>query len=212
MTFENWLLFASIAFMATITPGPAILIVSTHSMTYGTKASIATMIGNVSGLFILSLFSVLGLSALILNSVALFYMIKIIGAGYLILLGIRLWRSGFGFDVVRLSKTENLPYGKRIVRLYLNGLLVALSNPKAIVFTMALFPQFVEPAGPIVPQFAILIMTFMTLSFACLFAYAVMAARIQRSSAHIGLSGFLGKTFGVAFVGFGIYLASVSQK
>jgi len=212
MDYESWLLFASIAFMATITPGPAILLVSTHSMTYGTKASIATMLGNVSGLFMLSLLSVLGLSALILNSLTLFLIIKLVGAGYLIMLGVRLWRKGFGFDVVRLrTKEDNLKEGK-VYRLYLNGILVALSNPKAILFTMALFPQFVQTDRPIVLQFGILIVTFMFLSFVCLFGYAVVAAKVRSGSTRVGLSGFFAKAFGAAFVGFGFYLAGVSQK
>ncbi|MEJ2199344.1 MAG: hypothetical protein P8X54_12380, partial [Desulfuromonadales bacterium] len=60
MNYDSWILFASIAFIATITPGPAILLVTTHSVTFGTRRSIATMLGNFSGLFIMSLLSVMG--------------------------------------------------------------------------------------------------------------------------------------------------------
>ena len=93
MDFDSWLLFASIALVATLTPGPAVLLVSTHSVSFGTRYSIATMAGNVTGLFIMSLFSVLGLSAIILHSAPIFFTVKMIGACYLIFLGIKLWRK-----------------------------------------------------------------------------------------------------------------------
>src|SRR5210317_715863 len=105
MNLDSWLLFASIAFIATITPGPAILLVTTHSVSYGTRRSVATMLGNVSGLFIMSLLSVMGLSTLILHSAPIFFAVKIIGALYLIYLGAKLWRHGFGLDEIRAKVT-----------------------------------------------------------------------------------------------------------
>ena len=99
-----------------------------------------------------------------------------------------------------------------MTKLYINGLFVALSNPKAIAFTTALFPQFILPEQPVALQFAVLIITFMSLSFACLFAYAVMAAETKNRSAHIRLPGIMSKVFGGAFVGSGVFLASATQK
>jgi len=212
MNFEHWLLFASIAFLATITPGPAILLVTTHSVTYGTRASVATMLGNVSGLFLMSLLSVLGLSALILHSAPVFFAVKMVGAGYLVFLGLKLWRQGFGLDAVRTAAESASPSKPKASRLYANGLLVALSNPKAIAFTTALFPQFIRPDQAMPGQFAILIVTFMVLSFVCLLAYAMMAAATRSRTAHIKVPGVMSKLFASAFVGSGIFLATASQK
>jgi threonine/homoserine/homoserine lactone efflux protein len=89
---------------------------------------------------------------------------------------------------------------------------VALSNPKAIAFTTALFPQFILPNQPIVMQFTILIVTFMFLSFVCLLAYALMAAETKNRTSHIKLPGIMSKIFGGAFVGSGLFLATASQK
>jgi threonine/homoserine/homoserine lactone efflux protein len=212
MSYDSWVVFASIAFIATITPGPAILLVTTHSVTFGTRCSIATMLGNVSGLFIMSLLSVMGLSAVILHSALIFFLVKMAGAFYLIYLGLKLWRHGFGLEELRSIQNEAVQPRPRITKLYANGLFVALSNPKAIAFTTALFPQFILPEQPVALQFTILIITFMSLSFACLFAYAVMAAETKNRSAHIKLPGVMSKVFGGAFVGSGVFLASASQK
>lgn len=212
MNYDSWLLFASIAFMATITPGPAILLVSTHSVTFGTKYSIATMLGNVSGLFVMSLLSVMGLSAIILHSAPIFITVKLIGAGYLVYLGVKLWCRGFGLEEVRGAEKGSEPLRPSIAKLYGNGLLVALTNPKAIAFTTALFPQFIQPEKPMTQQFSILIVTFMALSFACLLGYAMMAEGTRKRSMQMRASGVMSKLFGGAFVGSGLFLATVSQK
>lgn len=212
MNYDSWLLFTSIALMATITPGPAILLVSTHSVTFGTKYAVATMIGNVTGLFILALLSVLGLSAIILHSVPIFFTVKLIGAGYLVFLGLKLWRDGFGLETIRVAENGETRNRPNILKLYSNGLLVALSNPKAIAFTTALFPQFIQPEQSMAQQFGILIITFMFLSFICLLGYAMMAERAKKSSAQIRVPSVMNKVFGCAFIGSGLFLATASQK
>jgi homoserine/homoserine lactone efflux protein len=212
MSYDSWLIFSSIALVATITPGPAILLVSTHSVAFGTKYSVATMVGNVTGLFILSLLSVMGLSAIILHSAPIFFAVKLIGAGYLIFLGLKLWRNGFGLKAIQAVENGNVQRRPSIVKLYANGLLVALSNPKAIAFTTALFPQFIQPDRSMTQQFSILIVTFMFLSFICLFGYAIMAEGTKKRSAQIKLPGIMSKVFGCAFIGSGVFLATATQK
>jgi threonine/homoserine/homoserine lactone efflux protein len=201
MNYDSWLLFTSIALIATITPGPAILLVSTHSVTFGTKYSIATMVGNVTGLFIMSLLSVMGLSAIILHSVPIFLLVKGVGAGYLIFLGVKLWRQGFGLDAIQSGVEGGEQPRPRIMKLYFNGLFVALSNP-----------QFIHPEYPMAQQFCILIATFMFLSFVCLLAYAVMAAETKNRSRRIKLPGVMSKVFGGVFIGSGVFLATATQK
>jgi threonine/homoserine/homoserine lactone efflux protein len=212
MTYDSWLLFTSIALMATITPGPAILLVSTHSVSFGTKYSVATMVGNVSGLFIMSLLSVMGLSAIILHSVPIFFTVKLLGAGYLIFLGLKLWRNGFGLETIRAAEKGEVRHQPNIIKLYVNGLLVALTNPKAIAFTTALFPQFIQSDRPMLPQFSILIVTFMFLSFVCLLGYAMMAEGTKNRSAQIKVPGFMSKVFGCVFISSGVFLATATQK
>ncbi len=212
MTIENWLLFSSIALVATVTPGPAILLASTHSVTYGLKKTLATIFGNISGLFVMSTLSLLGLSTIILYSTTVFIILKFAGSAYLIYLGVKLWRHGFGSKV---NKNENAVKSRKIpsaITLYFQGLFVALSNPKAIAFTTALFPQFIDPAQILLPQFSILIVTFVFLSFSCLLAYSYAAENVQNRPSISKASDYLSKVFGSAFIVSGLALASASQK
>lgn len=212
MSFENWLLFSSIALVATLSPGPAILLVSTHSLSYGLKRAVATMLGNVSGLLLMSALSVLGLSTVILYSTPVFMTLKFIGAAYLIYLGVKLWRQGFGRPPSAAAGVPpDLPK-PRYSRLYSHGLFVALSNPKAIAFTTALFPQFVDHTQPVLPQFTILVTTFMLLSFSCLFGYAFLAENAKRGAGTQYLSRALSRVFGSAFIVSGVVLVNATQK
>ena len=207
MEFETWLSFCSIALLATATPGPAVLLVSIHSLSFGFRMSLATVLGNVTALLIMSAVSVLGLTALVVYSAFSFTLVKIIGAGYLVYLGVKLWKSGIHFE----PPTVNRDSRGKLVALYGQGLLVALTNPKAIVFTTALFPQFIVTSEPLMPQFSVLIVTFMALSFVCLTTYSVLANRTKIKFSGRLSSRLLGKLFGGTFIGAGFFLASTSR-
>ncbi len=208
MYYENYVLFSLIALIATITPGPAIMLVSANSAGYGVRKTIFTILGNITGLFCMSLLSVLGLSTLILCSAPIFFALKSIGALYLIFLGVKLWRHGFTG-----KKVFDSPGTKQLVappsfKLYLQGVFISLSNPKAIAFTTALFPQFIQPEFTLVPQFICLVTIFMFLSFSCLMGYALLAARAKRHMGEtFGSKKIIGRAFGTVFIGSGLALA-----
>lgn len=207
MQIENWLLFSSIAFIATVTPGPAVLLVTTHTLQYGPLRAMMTIAGNVSGLLIMSACSVLGLNALLLYSATAFTCIKLFGAAYLIYMGVKLWRNGILQQKQGPSDSEK----QSCVKLYIHGLLVALTNPKAILFTTALFPQFIVVSEPLLPQFSILVCTFMSLSALCLLVYSVASSKAQKYSVNLFSGKRIGKIFGSAFVGAGALLATTVQ-
>lgn len=207
MEFENWLAFCSIALLATVTPGPAALLVSSNSLSVGFKKSLATVLGNVTGLFVMSALSVIGLSAVVLHSAIGFATIKIFGAVYLIYLGLKLWRDG-----ISTTETSGLKKPKgNIFNLYLQGILVALTNPKAIVFTTALFPQFIFVSDPLLPQFSLLVSSFMVLSFLCLSLYAALAQQARKGTGKMISKKIVSKIFGSTFIGAGCYLATASK-
>ena len=207
MQFENWFMFCSIALLATATPGPAALLVSINSLSFGFKKSLVTVLGNVTGLFIMSTFSVLGLSAVVLHSTVAFTVIKIVGAAYLAYLGFKLWVNGVGnIEVVPTKKAKGSS-----LSLYTQGVLVALTNPKAVIFTTALFPQFIVAADPLVFQFSILVLSFMLLSFICLSSYALVAQRAKARTMNTWVQKLLGKIFGATFIGAGCILATTSE-
>ena len=207
MDIENWLLFSSIALVATITPGPAVLLVATHSMTYSSNRVVFTILGNISGLFLMSLFSVLGLGALVLYSSTTFALIKGLGALYLVYLGIKLWINGFS---ARTPHTGAIApqRDKSRMAMYSQGLMVALSNPKAIAFTTALFPHFIDHQASLFPQFTILVLTFMTYSFFCLLLYARISATTHRGVNNSRLEKIVSRIFASLFIGSGIALGT----
>ncbi len=205
MNIESWLIFSSIALVATITPGPAVLLVTSHSICFGLHRSILTILGNISGLFTLSLCSVMGLGALVLYSSTAFIALKTIGAFYLIFLGIRLWKDGFNAG----KASSTLPADSKRssnIKLFSQGLAVALSNPKAIAFTTALFPQFIDHNAPLFAQFSLLVISFMSYSFLCLFIYAHLAAKTRLTLSNGRYGRVISKVFASLFIGSGIGL------
>lgn len=208
MQFENWLAFCSIAVVATVIPGPAILLISTHSLQFGVLRSLVTAFGNVTGLFVLSTCSVLGVSAVVALSSVAFAVIKIVGAFYLLYLGIKIWRSG-----VQLNSIEH--YGQvkyNAWSLYSQGLLVSLTNPKAIIFTSALFPQFIVVSEPLLPQFVILVFTLMISSLLCLSLYSLLSHKFKKGTNKFISANSLGRIFGATFIIAGGGLVISTQK
>lgn len=156
----------------------------------------------------MSALSVAGLSAMILGSVWLFSIVKFAGAIYLVYLGVKIWRNGFTV----VNRTES-PVRKKTSRrkLYASGLAVALSNPKAIAFTTALFPQFIRHDEPVLAQFSILVGAFMLLSFLCIFGYACAVHTTQRKI--LGSSHkYLSKLLSGGFIASGVALASATYS
>lgn len=208
MEFQQWLLFVSIASVATFTPGPAVLLVTTHSVAYGWKYSIFTILGNVTGLFFMSALSILGLGVLILSSAFAFTVVKTLGAIYLIYLGVKLWRNGL--TTITPNASERRELTKRS-KGYFQGIAIALSNPKAIAFTTALFPQFISQELSLAFQFSLLVCTFMLLSFSGLLCYSLAAVR-AKSRLTFGANRYINKLFGGLFIGSGGALLSVSRE
>lgn len=208
MELSTWIAFISIALVATITPGPAILLVLSHSLRTGWKSSLFTILGNITGLFLMSSCAVLGLSALVLSSSTAFMVIKLLGAIYLVYLGIKIWRSNMSLRTSDLS--EDTKHSKHSY--FLQGVLVALTNPKAIVFTTALFPQFITIEADLLPQFALLVSTFLCCSATCLISYSYWGSRLLKSSKSLSDSHWIPRTIGSTFVGVGIALAVSSRQ
>jgi threonine/homoserine/homoserine lactone efflux protein len=155
----------------------------------------------------MSTLSVLGLSAVVLHSTVAFTIIKLLGVAYLAYLGFKFWVNGVGIieiDSTKKSKGSSLS-------LYTQGVLVALTNPKAVIFTTALFPQFIVAADPLMFQFSILVLSFMLLSFICLSSYALVAQRAKARTINTRVQKLLGKIFGATFIGSGCILATTSE-
>ena len=207
MSIQNIIEFCLIASASILTPGPAVLLATTHSLQHGPLKTLITIAGNISGLFCIATLSMVGVSALLTLSSTAFLILEIIGAGYLVFLGIKLWRNGIKPTNATIVRSEF-----RAKSMYMQGFLIAMTNPKAILFMTALFPQFIDSNASILPQFITLILVFMSLSFTTLTTYSVIAYKAKSKASHLFSGKNAGKLFGSAFIGFGALLATSSQK
>jgi threonine/homoserine/homoserine lactone efflux protein len=148
-----------------------VLLSISNAVTMGVRASVLSSLGNVAGLLCLSGAALLGVGTILQASPVAFAVLKVLGAAYLVYLGIRKWGGGGGLagDVLAL------PRHRTHREIFVQGALVALSNPKAILFFVALFPQFVAVEQPLLPQFLRLTGTLAVFSFSALMSYAVLA-------------------------------------
>ncbi len=205
MELYTWFLFLAVAVIAIMTPGPAILLAISNSIRFGVRAVFFSSLGNVCGLLMLSTAAIFGLGAVLKTSTTLFLLIKLFGAAYLIYLGIRQWRSKMAFFET-LDIRERVTLRKSNRRFFIEGFLVAMTNPKAILFFTALFPQFVNTQSALLPQFFIMTLTFMAMSFLILVSYGVLAKNVKRwfSTEHriIGFNRIFGGLF--VLIGLGV--------
>lgn len=168
---SHLLAFVVASFVLTVVPGPSVLFVIGRSLALGRRAGLLTVLGNTLGLLPLVVAVALGVGAVVQRSVVVFTVLKLVGAAYLVYLGVQAFRhrhDGSG-DVV-----DARPRGSwRIVR---EGFVVGVSNPKAVVFLAAVLPQFAAPeAGAVAVQVVVLGLVFMTVALLTDGLWAVVA-------------------------------------
>ncbi len=174
MSLDIVLLYTAVAFFYVISPGPAVFLAISNGMTIHMKAVSFSSLGNIVGLFILSSVSMMGLGALVMASATLFMIVKVIGAGYLLFLGVKQIKN----SKRALSYTDAEGAKKRdrkMFSVFNEAFFLAVTNPKPILFFTALFPQFLNLQSALLPQFFVLTGIFMTISFFSLLAYGFMS-------------------------------------
>jgi threonine/homoserine/homoserine lactone efflux protein len=207
MALQTWALFVAVSILPVMSPGPAVLLAISNSIRFGPTATFFSALGNTLGLTILGFAVAFGLAALLTASAAAFTIVKIAGALYLLYLGLRLWRNGkaLEFDPVTSGPV------KSPMKLFLEALLLALTNPKGLVLVAALIPPFVDHNLPALPQVAILSLTFAVMCFFnhLFLAFAGSRARRLLSSERRLLA--VRRVLGSLFMGFGVALALTSR-
>lgn len=191
-----------IAYLATVLlffahpPGPSQMLFVAHSMRHGVKRSLPTMAGDLSANSLQIAIAGFGLAGLIHLSAAFFAAVKWVGVLYLVWIGIRImrssWRTGSGAPAN--------PQGSAFFR---QGFITSAANPYAVVFFAALFPQFIDPAGPLALQIAVLGATYLVIDGAILLAMGMAAHRLVRA-----LGGAFARWLGVVS-GFFLIIAAV---
>ncbi|NYT58592.1 LysE family transporter [Alcaligenaceae bacterium] len=208
MSFSTWLAFFAAAWAISFSPGPGAISAMASGLKYGFKRGYWTTAGLLMGLLIQFLVVAVGLGALLTTSETAFNIIKWLGAGYLIYLG---WKQ-FRTDAAPVTVQANNNTAFRARDLILRGCLINITNPKGTVFLLAVVPQFLDPTQALTLQYVILAATLCFTDLVAMGCYTTLAARILkllRSPRHIR---WLNRGFGAMFILAGTVLASFSHN
>jgi homoserine/homoserine lactone efflux protein len=202
-----WLAFLAAALVIAVSPGPGAVLSMSTGLRYGYAAALRAIAGLQIALLLQLCVVALGLGAVLATSEAAFAVVKFAGAAYLIWLGVHKWRSppepiGGDGEGLRVQSRRQL---------YAQGILVNLTNPKAIVFIAALVPQFIVPDRPQWPQFAIIGATMVAVDMMVMSCYALLATRFRPLLRNPRLLRLQNRIFGGLFVGAGAMLAASSR-
>lgn len=210
MSLHTWWLFLATVFVVSAIPGPNMLLVMTHSAQHSLRRATATMAGCLSALILMLSISAAGLGVFLKAWPTMFDALRLIGAAYLVYLGVKSWRANVPAQASE-SSDESLDAkpARSAAALFRNGFLVASSNPKAILFAAALLPQFINAAAPTLPQFGILVATFAVIEVSWYLVYAGFGARIGATLKSGRVAKAFNRLTGGVFVGFGALMALV---
>ena len=201
MTTSAWWWFCTLCLATAFSPGPAVLLAVSNTATQGARRALLGSAGNATGVFLVALAALLGLGALLRTSATGFAILKMAGAAYLVYLGVRQWRA----PSMLVTMPAPGPVSRDACQLYAQGLMVAVTNPKSILFFTALLPQFMHQATSPWLQGLLLTSTFAACTVASHLCYVLAAGRLRR-----WLAGRWGRYWqratGALFVGMGIAL------
>lgn len=209
MTLQTWWLFILMTFVVSGTPGPNMLLVLSNGARFGLRPAMVTMAGCMTSLLAMMSISAAGLGALLQMFPSVFDALRLAGAAYLAYLGVKSWRAPVHDQQDDTPKLIE-PTAKSAA-LFRQGMLVAASNPKAILFAVAFLPQFINPERAQLPQFAILLATFAVIETSWYFVYAVSGKRLSVYLQRAKVLQMFNRVTGSAFVGFAGLMATVKD-
>ncbi|WP_423356996.1 LysE family translocator [Pseudomonas citronellolis] len=198
MHFDTWLLYLLTCCGISVVPGPNALLVLTHGALHGTRKTLYTITGGVLGFIAMVALCVLGLGALLKASMLWLTVLKVVGGLYLIWLGVNLWRS----EPVKLSLGDLSNPSQ--LSLFRQGLLSAISNPKALLLFTAFITPFIDPHQNLLLQTVVMALTYAVVEFAVEFGVASAANRVRPWLARAGRR--FNRVCGGFFVAFGALL------
>jgi homoserine/homoserine lactone efflux protein len=194
MNLKTWLLFLGVETALSLSPGPAVFYTVSQGVRGALRRTLPAAAGILTANGIYFALSATSLGAIIAASGRFFTIAKWVGAAYLIYLGLKALLAANSMHSVALNGNpgEKQPDLRGV---YLGALTLQLANPKALLFFLALLPQFVDPALPVVPQMLILAATSMVPEFCILTGYGWLAHRAVHATAKFGVTGNMNRLF-----------------
>lgn len=173
MPLDQLLLFVSMTFFVSASPGPVMLSCMAYAGQYGFKASLYGMLGASGGNVVLMLLSAVGIGLLVEESAHVFLWVQWIGAAYLVYLGVQLF---FSVPTTLSTASTSIPTHLLLSRSFI----IAVTNPKGLLYFGALFPAFINPDKNIAPQFVLLTIIFLVMDFIWMAIYAKSGSALMQ--------------------------------
>ena len=200
MSWEGWTIFAVFWLIFVTTPGPNAVNCITNGMTIGFKRGMIAVLAILTQATLFLTLSALGITALIVASPVAFQALKLLGAAFLIYMGVRGWINA------RKMVTVDAPQGS----VYWRALAIATVNPKSVAGYLAAFSQFVQPDVPIAQQMWVIFPTALTLTALSYTMYTALGAGIGRAALGAVFNVWLRRVLSACFVVYGVLLGSAA--
>ena len=175
MTFATWITFFIAGCLIAVSPGSGAIMSMSHGLAYGLRKASATVLGLQIGLLLVFVIAGAGVGSLLMASELAFGVVKTVGALYLMYCGVSQWRAAPGAGTGAAAPASRPSFGRRV----LTGFLTNATNPKGIIFMVAVLPQFISQRSALVPQLLILGATMITIDTVVMHGYAWLAASMQ---------------------------------
>lgn len=206
MPIDTWLTLLLAAVVISISPGAGAVTAMSYGLSHGARNAFSAVLGLQCGFLAQIVIVGIGLGGLIAASVTLFTLVKWIGVGYLIYLGIRKWREGGELKLGRVT----LAFSHR--RAFFESILVNLTNPKSLVFLVALMPQFIDPRLDQTWQIAIIGATLLAVDVVVMSGYSILASRLRGLLRNEKAVRLQNRITGSVLIGAGLLLASAERR
>ena len=201
MSFESWIIFAVFWGVFVITPGPNAVNCINNGMNVGFRRGLVGVAAILTQATLFLILSAMGITALIAASPVAFNVAKLIGAGFLIFIGVRGW-------ITARNPAPVLPKGAGSI--YSNALAIAVINPKSVGGYLAAFSQFVQPDVPIWDQMGLIMPTALTLTALSYMGFTAIGASLGRAAMGVVFNVWLRRAMGACFVIYGLLLGMAS--
>ena len=208
MSIETWLAFFAASCLISLSPGAGVISCMAAGLRFGLARAMWNIFGLIVGIMFVLLIVAAGLGALLAASTVAFTVVKWLGVAYLVWLGVAQWRAAAN-AMDAASADADLSGTRR--QLLLRGFLVNATNPKGIVFMLAVLPQFIDTARPQLPQYLICAATLVVTDLVTMTAYTAFAAKALRMLREPRQIRLLNRTFGGLLVAMGALLATFKR-
>jgi homoserine/homoserine lactone efflux protein len=207
MSFATWITFFVAACIIAVSPGSGAVLSMSHGLSYGVRRASATIFGLQTGLLLVFFIAGAGVGSLLMASEVAFSIVKTVGALYLIYLGLSQWRAKVRIGAAQHAEVV-VPAAKKR---FLTGFLTNATNPKGIIFMVAVLPQFITQSAPLLPQLLILAVTMCCIDLVVMHSYAFLASSMQRYFRDAGAVKKQNRVFGGLLMAVGAALFFVKR-